>query len=110
MRRTVLSAAALVCTAVLAISAPAWATAPTTGGSSDPTPSVSVPPSDEKTPTPSPTKPSPTDVGATPTVEPSAERPTPAPSTPPQDGQVSVVPSGAPDTGVLPTAGSGPAA
>ncbi|WP_367318332.1 sortase-dependent protein [Streptomyces sp. HUAS ZL42] len=80
MRRTVLSALPLVCTAVLASTAPAFADGPS------PIPTATVAPSPSAEPT---------------------RTPTPAPSAPgteltrePVSGQVSVVPSGAPDTGV----------
>ncbi|MFE9923697.1 sortase-dependent protein [Streptomyces sp. NPDC005774] len=79
MRRTVFSAAALACTAVLASAVPAFA--------DDPTPVA------EATATP---------------IESPAESPEPEPesaSTPAEEGNtggVSVVPSGAPDTGAAP--------
>jgi glucose/arabinose dehydrogenase len=87
MRRTVLSAMALACTAVLASTVPAFA--------------------DGATPTPSPTRPS----TSAPSVKPTAtQRPTSAPSAKPaptqasKPGGVSVVPKGAPDTGLAPVA------
>ncbi|MGC3002006.1 sortase-dependent protein [Streptomyces sp. G35A] len=77
MRRMILSAVALACTAVLAGTAPAFA--------DDPTPVPSAP-------------------AAASTPSPAAE-PSPAPS--PTVGQVSAVPEGAPDTGVAGPRSSG---
>ncbi|MGW0336721.1 sortase-dependent protein [Streptomyces sp. NPDC003011] len=77
MRRTILSAAALACTAVLAGTTPAFA--------------------DDPTPVPS-------DLATASTPSPTAE-PSLAPS--PGDGQVSAVPEGAPDTGVAASRSSG---
>ncbi|MFE9706143.1 sortase-dependent protein [Streptomyces sp. NPDC005930] len=90
MRRTILSAVALACTAVLAGTAPAFADGPTAAPSAPaesapgtgtepteaPTPSASVPPAE----------------------------PTRAPAPAPADGQVSAVPEGAADTGVATSA------
>ncbi|MCX4560041.1 Tat pathway signal sequence domain protein [Streptomyces phaeochromogenes] len=90
MRRTVLSAIALACTAVLAGTVPAFA------DGSTPTVAPSAAPSQgtgDTAPTPAPSKPAET----APTVAPSA-----APSQAPGD-EVSVVPSGAPDTGEVST-------
>ncbi|MGW6297168.1 sortase-dependent protein, partial [Streptomyces sp. NPDC055058] len=89
MRRTLLSAAALACTAVLAGTAPASADGP----------APAVPVSDAA-PTPVPTE--------APATEPSpvpAESDAPAPAE--EATGVSVVPSGAPDTGAAATS-SGP--
>ncbi|GAB3169162.1 sortase-dependent protein [Streptomyces incanus] len=75
MRRTVFSAAALACTALLASAVPAFA--------------------DESTPV--------ADTTATPSVSPEpTATPEPAPAEEGNTGEVSVVPSGAPDTGVAP--------
>lgn len=96
MRRTVLSALALACTAVLASTVPAFA------DGTSPTP---VPTSAPATDTPSPAPTGGTEV--TPSAAPSEgsdEAPTVAPSE--GSGQVSVVPSGAPDTGVAPGSSS----
>ncbi|MCF2435614.1 Tat pathway signal sequence domain protein [Streptomyces thinghirensis] len=91
MRRTILSAVALACTAVLAATAPAFA--------------------DDPTPVPSTRR----RAGAEPRHR--AERgavalrqlagPGGGPSRAPADGQVSTVPEGAPDTGVAAPASSG---
>ncbi|CAM5721365.1 hypothetical protein SHIRM173S_09108 [Streptomyces hirsutus] len=72
MRRTVFSAAALACTAVLASAVPAFADDPTPVAEATATPSVSPAPTDS---------------------------PEPAPAEEGSTGGVSVVPSGAPDTG-----------
>ncbi|MFD7404462.1 sortase-dependent protein [Streptomyces sp. NPDC059866] len=82
MRRTVLSAMALACTAVLASTAPAFADGPSPAPTAHPTRP------------PATTDPAPT---AEPTRPPATTGPTPAPA----ESQVSVVPSGAPDTGVM---------
>lgn len=84
MRRTVLSAIALACTAVLASTVPAFA--------------------DGTTPTAAPsTAPSQAPSEAAPSAEPSqGTEPTVAPTPVPGD-EVSVVPSGAPDTGEVST-------
>lgn len=85
MRRTILTAVALACTAVLAGTAPAFADGGRTPAPA--APAESAPSRDtgrtEATPEPSVSVP--------------AERPTRAPA----DGQVSVVPRGAADTGVV---------
>ncbi len=89
MRRNVLSAAALACTAVLATAMPAFADDPS------PVPDTTAAPSDsggqaaETDPSPVP-------------AEPGAAEPTPAPAEE-ADG-VTVVPRGAPDTGDAPVA------
>ncbi|MFI5684850.1 sortase-dependent protein [Streptomyces sp. NPDC051636] len=75
MRRTVLNATALACTAVLAGSVPAFA--------------------DGASPVPSARQ----DASGAPSADPST-RGTEAPSAVPGKGQVGVVPKGAPDTGV----------
>lgn len=93
MRRTVLSALALACTAVLASTAPALADGTT------PSPATTAP---SATAVPTPAEPS-----AEPSTEPTRTA-SPVPSAPseaeptraPEGGQVSVVPSGAPNTGV----------
>ncbi|MGI5136567.1 MULTISPECIES: sortase-dependent protein [unclassified Streptomyces] len=82
MRRTVLSSMALACTAVLAGTVPAFADGATA------------------TPSPVPTRASSAAPSAEPTRAPSAV-PSRASSPAPARGQVSVVPSGAPDTGVV---------
>ncbi|WP_225638817.1 Tat pathway signal sequence domain protein [Streptomyces solaniscabiei] len=94
MRRTILSALALACTAVLASAVPAFA--------DDPTAAPSSPPSAA---TPSPTA----EPSRAPAPAPSVSSPAPAaePSSPPAGGQVSAVPEGAPDTGVTTPASSG---
>ncbi|MET7812603.1 LPXTG cell wall anchor domain-containing protein [Streptomyces sp. NPDC005395] len=84
MRRTILSAVALACTAVLAGTAPAFADDPS------PVPAESAP---------SPTA-EPTEATPVPSVSVPAEEPTRAAAPAPADGQVSVVPEGAADTGV----------
>ncbi|MFE0818468.1 sortase-dependent protein [Streptomyces sp. NPDC058794] len=91
MRRTILSAVALACTAVLAGTAPAFA--------DDPTPAPSAP----ATATPGPTS-APSEAPT-----PSASVPAPAaePSEAPADGQVSVVPEGGADTGTAVPSSSG---
>ncbi|MFB9351167.1 sortase-dependent protein [Streptomyces heliomycini] len=81
MRRTVLSATALACTAVLASTTPALADSPS------PVPAATVAPSESSAPADA-TEPSPVP----------AEDDAPDRSTAP--GEVAVVPSGAPDTGV----------
>ncbi|CAL9511628.1 LPXTG cell wall anchor domain-containing protein [Streptomyces sp. enrichment culture] len=83
MRRTIFSAVALACTAVLAGTAPAFA--------DDPSPVPSVPA--ERAPS---STAAPTEAAPVPSVSVPAEAPTRAPA----DGQVSVVPEGAADTGV----------
>ncbi|WP_217163468.1 Tat pathway signal sequence domain protein [Streptomyces sp. AC512_CC834] len=81
MRRTILSAVALACTVVLAGTAPAFADDPS------PVPSAPAESAPSEAPTPSASAP--------------ASEPTQAPApVPPTDGQVSVVPEGAADTGV----------
>ncbi|MFD1661110.1 sortase-dependent protein [Streptomyces caeni] len=98
MRRTVLSAAALACTAVLASTVPAFADGPS--------PVPTVRPTATTAPAPSPATPTPS---AAPTRAQVSARP--VPSAVPARGQVSVVPKGAPDTGVAPVASrSGPGA
>ncbi|MFH9012757.1 sortase-dependent protein [Streptomyces sp. NPDC017943] len=100
MRRTVLSLLALAGTAVVVGSGPAFA-----GGGTTPTP---VPASERPAETTAPTaRPEPTRPES---ARPESARPTPArpaPTRAPADRQVTVVPSGAPDTGV--TADAGPA-
>ncbi|CAM5645092.1 Tat pathway signal sequence domain protein OS=Streptomyces tendae OX=1932 GN=GUR47_20320 PE=4 SV=1 [Streptomyces tendae] len=86
MRRTILTAVALACTAVLAGTAPAFADGPS------PVPSAPA------ASTPSPGT-GPSEATAAPCVSVPAE-PTRAPAPAPADGQVSVVPEGAADTGV----------
>ncbi|MFF5001817.1 sortase-dependent protein [Streptomyces phaeochromogenes] len=90
MRRTVLSAIALACTAVLASTVPAFAdgTTPTAAPSTAP----SQAPSDAA-PSAEPSQGNEPSQGTEPTVA-----PTPVPG-----GEVSVVPSGAPDTGEVST-------
>ncbi|MFF2367131.1 sortase-dependent protein [Streptomyces sp. NPDC058122] len=103
MRRTVFSATALACTAVLVGTVPAFAD----GASPRPStrPSVSAAPA-SASPTTAPAPASPTATRA-PSAVPSA-----APTRVPSSRQVSVRPNGAPDTGVAPaaTSSSGPAA
>ncbi|MFD3823726.1 sortase-dependent protein [Streptomyces sp. NPDC058625] len=99
MRRTGLSAMALACTVVLAGAMPAFADE----GSPTPAPTraVTEPSRQEATPAPAP------DTDATPAPS-EATAATPVPSTEPPRAQVPVVPGGAPNTGVTPTAsGSG---
>lgn len=94
MRSTVLSATALACAAVLAGTVPAFADGRT--ASPSPVPTSTTAPSTRPSQAPS----------ATPTRAAS-----PVPSTAPgrRRGQVAVVPSGAPDTGVVPESrASGP--
>ncbi|MFD7241204.1 sortase-dependent protein [Streptomyces massasporeus] len=93
MRRTVLSVLALAGTAVLMGTGPAFADGPATPS---PVPSDAAPstrPAESAEPTRAP--------------EPARKTPTPEPTRAPADGQVSVRPSGAPDTGVAATDGSG---
>ncbi|CAM5254061.1 hypothetical protein SALBM311S_09325 [Streptomyces alboniger] len=92
MRRTVLSVMALACTAVLAGVGPAFAD----GVSASPVPSAAA---DEST-APSPVPSAPADEPREASKVPSAE-----PSKVPSGDQVSVVPSGAPDTGAAPESG-----
>ncbi|MDK1342147.1 sortase-dependent protein [Streptomyces sp. 378] len=101
MRRTVLSALALTATAVLMGTGPAFADGATTPS---PVPSPAAPttqpaesaePTREAAPTPAPAEDEPTRTAA-PTPAPAEDEPTRAPA----DDQVSVRPSGAPDTGV----------
>ncbi|MFB7456213.1 MULTISPECIES: Tat pathway signal sequence domain protein [unclassified Streptomyces] len=80
MRRTILTVAAVACTAVLAGTAPAFAD----GDAPSPVPSRAA------TPSPVPTR------AATPAPAAPAAEPTRAPAR----GQVRAVPAGAPDTGV----------
>ncbi|MDT0401386.1 sortase-dependent protein [Streptomyces edwardsiae] len=94
MRRTVLGAAALACTAVLASAVPAFADGPSPVSEATVVPSEAAPaPVDATEPSPVPAP-----VDAT---EPS---PVPAATDSPDGseapGEVTVVPSGAPDTGV----------
>ena len=86
MRRTILSAVALACTAVLAGTAPAFA--------DDPSPVPSAPAESTPSPTAEPTEATPVPSVSVPAQEPTRAAPAPA------DGQVSVVPEGAADTGV----------
>lgn len=90
MRRTVLSAMALACTAALASTVPAYADGAT------PSPAATSRPTSTTAPSPVPS--ATTAPSAAPSAVPSAA-PTRAPGS-----QVSVVPSGAPDTGVASTA------
>ncbi|MEU3662134.1 sortase-dependent protein [Streptomyces sp. NPDC032940] len=94
MRRTILSALALACTAVLASTAPAFADDPTAAPSSPPataTPSTGTEPTRAPSPVPSVSSPAPSVSSPAPSAE---------PTSPPADGgQVSAVPEGAPDTG-----------
>ncbi|MER5938149.1 sortase-dependent protein [Streptomyces sp. NPDC001928] len=94
MRRTTLSALVLTCAAVLAAGTPAFAD------------SASPVPSDEPTRVSSP---APSEPSAEPTRAPSPvpSEASPEPTRAPGGGQVSVRPSGAPDTGVTPTSGTG---
>ncbi|MFJ6075616.1 LPXTG cell wall anchor domain-containing protein [Streptomyces sp. NPDC093065] len=94
MRRTILSAVALACTAVLAGTAPAFA--------DDPTPVPSAPA--ESTPAPGAEPTEATEATPVPSVSVPAEEPTRAPAPAPADGQVTVVPKGAADTGVAASA------
>lgn len=93
MRRTVLSALALTGIAVLMGTGPAFA-----DGAATPSP---VPASDAPTTRP--------EESAEPTRAPEPTRPAPSaePTRAPAEDQVSVVPSGAPDTGVAASAASG---
>ncbi|GAA2580761.1 MULTISPECIES: Tat pathway signal sequence domain protein [Streptomyces] len=90
MRRTILSAVALACTAVLAGTAPAFA--------DDPTPVPAAPAESAPSAGTEPREASPV-----PSVSVPAQEPTQAPAPAPAEGQVSVVPRGAADTGVAPT-------
>lgn len=83
MRRTILSVVALACTAVLAGSVPAFAD----GTAPAPTPTAATAPAQSGTAAPKPTP---------------TRSATPAPTA--AAGGVSVVPKGAPDTGVPPVA------
>ncbi|MFB7497412.1 sortase-dependent protein [Streptomyces sp. NPDC056161] len=101
MRRTVLSLVAFAATAVLAGAAPAFADGPTPVPSApkEATPVPSAP--KEATPVPS----APKDATAVPSAVPSRASGAAPARTP---GQVSVVPKGAPDTGVVaPSSASG---
>ncbi|WP_033310024.1 sortase-dependent protein [Streptomyces iakyrus] len=102
MRRTVLSALALAGTAVLMGTGPAFADGPSTPS---PVPASAAPtsqPEKSAEPTPAPATDEPTRA-AEPTPAPATDEPTRAPA----EGQVSRVPSGAPDTGVAASPGSG---
>ncbi|MFD8450161.1 MULTISPECIES: sortase-dependent protein [Streptomyces] len=94
MRRTILSAVALACTALLAGTAPAFA--------DDPTPVPSAPA--ERAPSPGAEPTEATEASPVPSVSVPAEEPTRAPAPATGDGQVSVVPEGAADTGVAESA------
>ncbi|GGX92458.1 hypothetical protein GCM10010510_41970 [Streptomyces anandii JCM 4720] len=111
MRRTVLSALALACTAVLASTVPAFADggSPTTAPRKTPTAAPAEP--GKTAPTPVPTEQAPSAEPTVPGTKPTAPRPVPttAPTRAPSRGQVAVVPKGAPDTGVaVKTSQSGP--
>lgn len=97
MRRTVLSALALACGAVLASTAPAFADGASASPTRAPSAAPSSAPSATRAPTPVPS--ATTDPTRSASAAPTAE-PTTAPS------QVDVVPSGAPDTGVAPASKS----
>ncbi|MEU0242726.1 sortase-dependent protein [Streptomyces sp. NPDC006235] len=95
MRRTVLTALALAGTAVLLGTGPAFASEATTP-SPVPTAAAHTPePAESAAPTAAPAEPTRDQSGARPAE---SAAPTPAPAD--GDDQVSVVPSGAPDTGV----------
>ncbi|GAA4016221.1 LPXTG cell wall anchor domain-containing protein [Streptomyces marokkonensis] len=94
MRRTTLSAVALACTAVLAATSPAFA--------DDPSPVPSVPAGESAPSVRTVPREVPVPSAGVPGGEP-AEAPAPAPA----DGQVSVVPEGAADTGVAAPVSSG---
>ncbi|MGW3955085.1 sortase-dependent protein [Streptomyces sp. NPDC004752] len=115
MRRIVLSVMTLACTAVLAGTAPAFADGTTP---SEPT-RAATPANPVATPATEPTRvATPANPVATPATEPTkAPKPVPsrvpgiAETRAPSRGQVSVVPEGAPDTGVTaPSEGSGSSA
>ncbi|WP_217143807.1 LPXTG cell wall anchor domain-containing protein [Streptomyces sp. AC627_RSS907] len=95
MRRTILSAVALACTAVLMGTAPAFADdpapAPTVAAPAENAPSAGTEPNEAPAPAPSVSTPAP------------AAEPTRAPA----GSQVSAVPEGAPDTGVAAPQSSG---
>ncbi|MDO0934829.1 sortase-dependent protein [Streptomyces sp. DG2A-72] len=99
MRRTVLSVLALACTAVLAATAPALADEATTPAPKE-TAAPSPVPAEDGSPSAAPAEPT--------TVAPTEDAPSSEPTRAPRD-QVSVVPSGAPDTGVT-SGDSGPGA
>ncbi|MFF9089947.1 sortase-dependent protein [Streptomyces sp. NPDC014991] len=97
MRRTVLSATALACTAVLAATVPAFAD----GTAPSPVPSQVPSASPSKVPSPVPSTPARDDTA---TGRDRSAEPTPAPAR----DQVEAVPKGAPDTGVtVPATDSG---
>ncbi|MBQ0983373.1 Tat pathway signal sequence domain protein [Streptomyces sp. F63] len=117
MRRTVLSAVALACIAVPASTGAAFADAAAEAlthrpaanvspADASPVPVPTAEPSEASPASPVPTvvpsEASPAPASPVPTTEPAAASPVPTtePSDPPAEGQVSVVPSGAPDTGV----------
>ncbi|MGQ4429520.1 MULTISPECIES: sortase-dependent protein [unclassified Streptomyces] len=97
MRRTVLSALALACGAVLASTAPAFADGASATPTQAPSTAPSAVPSASKAPTPAPS-----DASTRPSTRPAEPSAVPARGR----GQVAVVPSGAPDTGVAPTSKS----
>ncbi|MET7675464.1 sortase-dependent protein [Streptomyces seoulensis] len=98
MRRTVLSAAAVACVAVLASAVPAFAG----GADSSPTPRPAT-----EAPSARPSAPGSAEPSAVPSRVPGRAA-TPVPSVAPGEGrrQVGVVPSGAPDTGVATDSGN----
>ncbi|MBQ0827541.1 Tat pathway signal sequence domain protein [Streptomyces tagetis] len=98
MRRTLLSAAALACAAVMAATAPALADDTVPGQAPSPTLAPATPA--EPTPVPSVSSP---DAAEAPAED--AEL-----SAVPEDAQVSAVPEGAPDTGAVARDASGPSA
>ncbi|MFG3551412.1 sortase-dependent protein [Streptomyces sp. NPDC047725] len=105
MRRTILSALALACTAVLASTVPAFADTPTPVPSNPASATPSPAPSTgggETGPKPAPSVSSPAPAADVPTPVPSVSSPAaaPAPARSSEGGQVSTVPAGAPDTGV----------
>ncbi len=99
MRRTVLSALALACGAVLASTAPAFADGASATPTRAPSAAPSAVPSATKAPTQEPSDAPSRSASTVPSAEPSA-----APAR--GRGQVAVVPSGAPDTGVAPASKS----
>ncbi|MEU6535663.1 sortase-dependent protein [Streptomyces sp. NPDC047000] len=104
MRRTVFSALALTATAVLAGAAPAFADS----GTPSPVPSTRASATAAPVPTTRPSTGASAAPVTEPTVAPSDRGASPAPARDTKGGQVSVVPKGAPDTGVAPeSSGSG---
>ncbi|NJP99340.1 Tat pathway signal sequence domain protein [Streptomyces zingiberis] len=101
MRRTILSALALACTAVLAAGAPASADTP---APSRPETARTAPADPATRPAPAESEPAKEDTRRP--AEESAPAPRPEPTRAPERDQVGVVPDGAPNTGVPAASGT----